>query len=248
MKHLLRIFAVVLISVGTVASAVAQEQSRGRTRFILAASWEPAFCATNQKKAECRNQSSNNHDATNFSLHGLWPMRQEYCDVSDDLKQADRSSDWKDLPAVQLSQDVKAKLDKVMPGTQSGLERHEWIKHGTCTKLSADQFFSIAAGLIAELNASAVRDLFAENIGKELDAETIKAAFDQSFGEGANARIKMGCRRVGNTRMISELTIGLSEDAIDPQQGSDPRLGKLIQGAGSTSFGCDRGVVDAAGF
>lgn len=248
MKHLLRIFAVVLISVGTVASAVAQEQSRGRTRFILAASWEPAFCATNQKKAECRNQSSNNHDATNFSLHGLWPMRQEYCDVSDDLKQADRSSDWKDLPAVQLSQDVKAKLDKVMPGTQSGLERHEWIKHGTCTKLSADQFFSIAAGLIAELNASAVRDLFAENIGKELDAETIKAAFDQSFGEGANARIKMSCRRVGNTRMISELTIGLSEDAIDPQQGSDPRLGKLIQGAGSTSFGCDRGVVDAAGF
>lgn len=248
MKHLLRIFAVVLISVGTVASAVAQEQSRGRTRFILAASWEPAFCATNQKKAECRNQSSNNHDATNFSLHGLWPMRQEYCDVSDDLKQADRSSDWKDLPAVQLSQDVKAKLDKVMPGTQSGLERHEWIKHGTCTKLSADQFFSIAAGLIAELNASAVRDLFAENIGKELDAETIKAAFDQSFGEGANARIKMSCRRVGNTRMISELTIGLSEDAIDPQQGGDPRLGKLIQGAGSTSFGCDRGVVDAAGF
>jgi hypothetical protein len=45
--------------------------------------------------------------------------------------------------------------------------------------------------------------------------------------------------------MISELTIGLSEDAIDPQQGGEPRLGKLIQGAGSTSFGCDRGVVDA---
>ena len=248
MRHLLRIFAVVLLSVGTVASVVAQEHSRGRTRFILAASWEPAFCAMNQKKAECRNQASDNHDATNFSLHGLWPMRQEYCDVSDDLKQADRSSDWKDLPAVELSQDVKAKLDKVMPGTQSGLERHEWIKHGTCTKLSADDYFSTAAGLIAELNASAVRDLFAKNIGKELDAEAIKAAFDQSFGEDANARIKMSCRRVGNVRMISELTIGLSEDALDQQQGNEPRLAKLIQGAGSTSFGCDRGVVDAAGF
>ena len=248
MKQWLRVFAVVLLSVGTAASAMAQEHSRGRTRFILAASWEPAFCQTNQKKAECRNQSSNNHDATNFSLHGLWPMRQEYCDVSEDLKQADRGRDWKDLPAVQLSQDVKAKLDKAMPGTQSGLERHEWIKHGTCTKLSADQYFSIAAGLIAELNTSAVRDLFAQNIGKELDAESIKAAFDQSFGEGANARIKMSCRRVGDVRMISELTIGLSEDAIDPQQGSEPRLAKLIQGAGSTSFGCDRGVVDVAGF
>ncbi len=248
MKQWLRVFTVVLVSVGAAASAMAQEHSRGRTRFILAASWEPAFCQTNQKKAECRNQSSNNHDATNFSLHGLWPMRQEYCDVSEDLKQADRGRDWKDLPAVQLSQDVKVKLDKVMPGTQSGLERHEWIKHGTCTRLSADQYFSIAAGLIAELNTSAVRDLFAQNIGKELDAESIKAAFDQSFGEGANARIKMSCRRVGDVRMISELTIGLSEDAIDPQQGSEPRLAKLIQGAGSTSFGCDRGVVDAAGF
>ncbi|GAC1040603.1 ribonuclease T2 family protein [Rhizobium sp. No.120] len=248
MKQWLRVFAVVFISIGTAAGAVAQEHSRGRTRFILAASWEPAFCQTNQKKAECRNQSSNNHDATNFSLHGLWPMRQEYCDISEDLKQADRGRDWKDLPAVQLSQDVKAKLDKVMPGTQSGLERHEWIKHGTCTKLSADQYFSIAAGLIAELNTSAVRDLFAQNIGKELDAESIKAAFDQSFGEGANARIKMSCRRVGDVRMISELTIGLSEDAIDPPQSNEPRLAKLIQGAGSTAFGCDRGVVDAAGF
>ncbi|SCB08956.1 ribonuclease T2 family protein [Rhizobium hainanense] len=248
MKHWLRVFAVAILLIGTVTGAMAQEHSRGRTRFILAASWEPAFCETNQKKAECRNQSSDNHDATNFSLHGLWPMRQEYCDVSEDLKQADRGRDWKDLPAVQLSQDVKTKLDKVMPGTQSGLERHEWIKHGTCTKLSADQYFAIAAGLIAELNGSAVRDLFAQNIGKELDAESIKAAFDQSFGEGANARIKMSCRRVGNVRMISELTIGLSEDAIDPLQGNEPRLGKLIQGAGSTSFGCDRGVVDAAGF
>ncbi|AYG66706.1 MULTISPECIES: ribonuclease [unclassified Rhizobium] len=248
MRQLLRVFAVVFLSVGTAASAMAQEHSRGRTRFILAASWEPAFCATNQKKAECRSQSSSNHDATNFSLHGLWPMRQEYCDVSEDLKQADRGRDWKDLPAVELSQEVKAKLDKAMPGTQSGLERHEWIKHGTCTKLSADKYFSIAAGLIAELNASSVRQLFAENIGKELDAESIKAAFDQSFGEGANARIKMSCRRVGDVRMISELTIGLSEDAIEPQQGNEPRLAKLIQSAGSTAFGCDRGVVDAAGF
>ncbi len=248
MRQLLRVFAVVFLSIGTAAGAMAQEHSRGRTRFILAASWEPAFCAANQKKAECRNQSPSNYDAKNFSLHGLWPMRQEYCDVSEDLKQADRGRDWKDLPAVQLSQDVKTKLDKVMPGRQSGLDRHEWVKHGTCTKLSADQYFSIAAGLIAELNTSAVRELFAQNIGKELDAESVKAAFDQSFGEGANARIKMSCRQVGDVRVISELTIGLSEDAIDPQQSSEPRLAKLIQGAGSTSFGCDRGVVDAAGF
>jgi ribonuclease T2 len=249
MRHWLQGFAVAVLAAMVMSTSVmAQENSRGRTRFILAASWEPAFCATNQKKAECRNQSPNDFDAKNFSLHGLWPMRQEYCDVSDDLKQSDRSSDWKDLPAVQLSAQTKAALDKVMPGTQSGLERHEWIRHGTCTKLSADDYFGAAIGLINELNASAVRDLFAQNIGKTLDAETIKAAFDKSFGEGASDRVKMSCRRVGKVRVISELTIGLSEDAIRPSQDGGPRLEQLIQNAGSTSFGCDQGVVDAAGF
>lgn len=248
MRHWVCGCVVAVLSVMMAVSAMAQENSRGRTRFILAASWEPAFCQTNQRKAECRNQSSDNHDAKNFSLHGLWPMRQEYCDVSDDLKQADRSSDWKDLPAVELSADTKAALDKAMPGTQSGLERHEWIKHGTCTKLSADDYFGAAAGLIDELNASAVRDLFVQNIGKTLDADTIKAAFDKSFGEGASDRVKMSCRRVGKVRVISELTIGLSEDAIQPAPGNEPRLAELIQSAGRTSFGCDQGVVDAAGF
>ncbi|MDL2408369.1 ribonuclease [Rhizobium calliandrae] len=248
MRHRLHGFAVAVLTAAVMAtSALAQDNSRGRTRFILAASWEPAFCATNQKKAECRSQSANDYDAKNFSLHGLWPLRREYCDVSDDLKQSDRLSDWKDLPAIQLSAETKAALDKVMPGTKSGLERHEWVKHGSCTKLSADDYFAGAVGLINELNASAVRDLFAQNIGKTLDAETIKAAFDKSFGEGASNRVKMSCRQVGKVRVISELTIGLSGDAIQPSQGGEPRLEQLIQGAGSTSFGCDRGLVDAAG-
>jgi ribonuclease T2 len=238
----------VLAMMMTATGASAQESGKGRTRFILAASWEPAFCQTNQKKAECQNQSANEAAARSFSLHGLWPMRQDYCGVTGDLQEADRSSDWKDLPAVQLSAETKAALDKVMPGTQSGLERHEWIKHGSCTKLGADAYFGIAVGLINELNASAVNDLFAQNIGKTLDAEDIKAAFNKSFGAGAADRVKMSCRRVGKQRVISELTIGLSGDALGASSQGKPRLETLIQGAGNTAFGCDKGVVDAAGF
>lgn len=222
------------------------EARDGQTRFILAVSWEPAFCATNRRKTECRGETSNSADAKQLSLHGLWPMRQDYCGVPDDQRQADRSSDWDSLPEVALSAEGRAVLDKVMPGTQSGLERHEWIKHGTCTKLSPDDYFGTAAALIGELNASAVGALFSQNIGKTLDAETIKAAFDSSFGEGAGDRVKMSCRQVGGTRVISELTIGLSQDAIQPRQ-TGPRLGKLIQRAGTTSFGCNAGTVAAVG-
>lgn len=218
----------------------------GQTRFILAVSWEPAFCATNGRKAECRGEAANSGDAKQLSLHGLWPMRQDYCGVSDDQRQADRGSDWNSLPAVDLSAEGRAALDKVMPGTQSGLERHEWIKHGTCTKLSPDEYFGTAAGLLNELNSSAVGALFTQNIGKTLDADAIKAAFDQSFGEGASDRVKMSCRQVGNVRVISELTIGLSQDAIQPGQ-SGPRLARLIQSAGTTQFGCNAGTVAAVG-
>lgn len=223
-----------------------QAQTRGQTRFILAASWEPAFCAGNAKKAECRSETAGSFDATHLSLHGLWPMRLNYCGVSDDLQQADRGKDWNSLPAVVLTAATKAALDKAMPGTQSGLERHEWLKHGTCTKLTSDDYFGTAVSLINELNASAVGALFAENVGKTLDADSIKAAFDRSFGEEASARVKMSCRRVGSARVISELTIGLSQDAVSPGQ-SGPRLKDLIQGAGGTSFGCNAGLVQAVG-
>jgi ribonuclease T2 len=240
------LFATLFLPVLAIGASAADGGKGGRTRFILAASWEPAFCATNQKKAECRGEKPNGFDATNFSLHGLWPMRQQYCDVADDLQQSDRHSDWGSLPEVPLSAKTRSLLSKAMPGTQSGLERHEWIKHGSCTKLSADDYFAGAAGLIEELNASAVRDLFAHSIGKTLDAETIKAAFDKSFGEGAGERVKMSCRRVGEVRVISELTIGLSADAIEPDP-SGPRLETLIQNADTTKFGCDQGVVQAVG-
>lgn len=236
--------AVFLIAIAAAGVAGAQDAA-GRTRFILAASWQPAFCETNQRKPECSSQTKDRFDATNFSLHGLWPMRKDYCDVSGDLRAADKDGDWNKLPAVELSAATKTALAKAMPGTQSGLERHEWIKHGTCTKLSADDYFATSVRLIDELNASAVRDLFATNIGKPLTAQAIKAVFDKSFGAGAGDRVKMSCRRAGGNRVIAELTIGLSEDATSNGETS---LRDLIQGAGRTSFGCNEGVVDAAGF
>ena len=246
MTRFARAFIVAVFGLSAFSGAAFGRDGGGRTQFILAASWEPAFCATNQRKAECRGQKPGDASATSFSLHGLWPMRQEYCGVSDDQRAADKRSDWSALPAVALNAQTRAVLDKVMPGTQSGLERHEWTRHGTCTGLSADAYFTAAAGLIDELNASAVRDLFAANIGKTLTASDIQAAFDKSFGDGASDRVKMSCRRVGNIRMISEITIGLSGDAT--ASGGGARLGRLIQGAGRTSFGCNEGVVDAAGF
>ncbi|TCL74959.1 ribonuclease T2 [Rhizobium sp. BK251] len=156
----------------------------GATRFILAASWQPAFCATNRQKAECRSQTEDRFDARNFSLHGLWPMRKDYCGIDAGIREADKEGQWESLPTVQISEGTRLELEKVMPGTQSSLDRHEWVKHGSCTGLSADDYFRLSVELLDELNGSAVQALFAANIGKPLDEATIKRAFDESFGKG----------------------------------------------------------------
>ena len=62
-----------------------------------------------------------------------------------------------------------------MPGVLSGLERHEWIKHGTCFGGEANAYFNRAAGLAEQVNASPVRALFASRIGQGVTSAEIRA-------------------------------------------------------------------------
>ena len=52
-------------------------------RFVLAISWQAAFCETRPSKLECESQTDDRFDATHFTLHGLWPQprRRAYCGV-----------------------------------------------------------------------------------------------------------------------------------------------------------------------
>ncbi len=209
--------------------------------LILAASWQPAFCEGAASKPECRQQSRTRFDATNFSLHGLWPTG-EYCKVSSKLAELDRDGRWSALPPVDLPIDLQKVLDEVMPGTRSQLERHEWVKHGTCFGTAATRYFTTATQLLAALNASKVRDLFADNIGKTLTRDQIREAFDKSFGRDAGQRVRIACDDDGKRRIISEITIGLWG-----APGTNPDLGKLIRAARPTDGGCIGGIVDAVG-
>lgn len=215
----------------------------GRTTFILAASWQPGFCEGRNKVPECRSQTAERADATRFSLHGLWRMRQSYCGVAEADKARDKPRGWMELPPVALPEALAQKLAELMPGTQSGLERHEWLKHGTCSNLDQARYFGLSISLMEELNASAVSQLFRERIGKPVREAEVKAAFAQAFGADAGERVRMSCREDGGRRLVVELTIGLGGD-LKGQAG----LAERIAAAGTTKFGCPEGEVDAAGF
>jgi len=225
-----------------------KQVASGKPEYVFALSWQPAFCETKSNKPECKAQNPNEFDATNFTLHGLWPQPNGnfYCQASASDKANDNPAHWQDLPPVNLDADTRAELDKVMPGTASKLERHEWIKHGTCYGKSQQEYFSDALHLMREVNASPVRDLFVKNIGGKLTADQIRGAFDQAFGAGAGDRVRVSCviDPSNGRRLIGELTLGLA-GPIGP---SSSLKDLLLASVPTNKAGCPTGTVDPIGF
>ncbi len=219
--------------------------SSRQAEFVLAVSWQPAFCEGKPDKTECTTQSPTRFDATNFTLHGLFPQPRSniFCGVSPRDIQLDKNRDWENLPEPNLDPGTRRELETVMPGTASFLERHEWIKHGTCFQgESADEYFARTLALMKQLNASQVRSLLASKIGSEVTGAAIRDAFDASFGDGAGERVRVACKRDGGRNLIVEITIGLAGQIND-----DPSLEKLIAASQPTDPGCPRGIVDPVG-
>jgi ribonuclease T2 len=223
-------------------SAPSQAASvKNETRNLLVISWQPAFCEAKPDRTECKTQTADRYDAAHFSLHGLWSMRADYCNVPNALEVADNRGEWSALPPVELSPETRTALEKIMPGMMSGLERHEWIKHGTCSGMDKETYFKTAIAMVDMVNSSPIADLFASHIGQTIREDEVREAFIETFGEDADRRVKMQCRRDGKRRLVAEITIGLGE--LKP----GASLKELIKTAGTTSFGCAEAIVDPAG-
>lgn len=214
-----------------------------KTDMIFGISWMPGLCEKMSETPECSRQGPGSLDSRQFSLSGLWRMRQTYCGVDAALKAQDGKRDWLAMPALVLASAVQSQLKEAMPGVVSGYDRHQWVKYGTCSGLAADAYYQRSLRLLQEVNASAVGRLFADNPGRPVREADVKAAFDASFGPGAGNRVKMRCSRDGERRVITGLTIGLGK-----VEGEGADLASLIAAARETKFGCSEGVVDEAGF
>lgn len=187
--------------------------------------------------AECIGQTENSYDANNFTLHGLWPDKLSYCGVAADDIKSDETGNWKALPVVALDAETSSKLAEVMPGVQSNLERHEWTKHGTCDGRDADAYYDIAIDLLKEVNASDVRDLFAQNIGETITLFEVKIAFERSFGQRTSASMNLKCS--GSNNLVSELRIKVKR----PLPGQ--KLADVL--IPSSGLSCAQVVVDGVG-
>jgi ribonuclease T2 len=93
-----------------------------------------------------------------------------------------------------------------------------------------------------ELNGSAVRDVFADNMGRRITSTQIRAAVDSAVGTGAGRKVRVDCEPDGNRELVYELRINLYGDVM-----GDTALADLIHAGRNTSVGCNGGIVDRVG-
>jgi ribonuclease T2 len=187
------------------------------THYVLALSWQPAFCALNAKKAECRALDAGDFAATHLTVHGLWPNDRPnagptYCGIDEDTKALDTPKSWCQLPEPEMSGITRAQLAQTMPGVLSCLDRHEWIKHGTCAGTGAERYFTETLRLAAAVQATAFAQAISANVGREVTPEQLIQAFEASFGAGTGEALTLVCSERGD---LSEIRIALQASALE---------------------------------
>ena len=193
--------------------------------YVLALSWQPGFCAgdAGSTRAECRTP----HDDNRLVLHGLWPNadrngdgrqdeKDDYCLPHDRARMiATDRSDWRKLPPVELDQDLRQRLVHAMPGAQSHLDRHQWLKHGTCSGMSAARYFQAAIDLTEDARETDFAAFIAAGSGRDAARRDLLRAFAGEFGQGSERALQLVCRRDGGKAHLAEIRLRLRAEAVE---------------------------------
>jgi ribonuclease T2 len=165
--------------------------------YVLALSWQPAFCESHRGKPECGIDDRKSYQARNFTLHGLWPNKSScgtnygFCgEINSQL------GDFCEYPMLPLMTAVRSELEQVMPSAAAGscLQRHEWFKHGTCQKdWSLDEYYETAVDLTRQFNESGIAYLIFRNIGDTITEEALIKRVDCAHGAGAHKALELKC-------------------------------------------------------
>ncbi len=100
--------------------------------YLLSLSWSPEFCFSHRDSPECA-------EHLGLIVHGLWPQM--------DSGRGPENCGIQPGPA-----NPNALLD-IMPTTY--LIQHEWTTHGTCSGLTADQYFGLMRTAFTNFHAPA---------------------------------------------------------------------------------------------
>jgi ribonuclease T2 len=155
--------------------------------YLLSLSWAPTYCLTHSDDGdECASKGYR------FVLHGLWPQYEgggypEQCQTDHEL-----------------SDDAAAKGGSIYPSPR--LMSHEWQTHGTCSGLSALEYFRTADRSTASLRIPVEFD--APRADSMLSAPQIVDLFRKSNPSMPDGSMTLACSRAS----MSEIRVCLTRD------------------------------------
>lgn len=181
------------------ASPLAAQEHRAGVfdYYVLSLSWSPTWCAL-EGDARGSEQCEPRHDH-GWILHGLWPQYErgypEYCKTSERA------------PSRRMTREMADVM-----GT-SGLAWHQWKKHGTCSGLSAPDYYAVSREAYAGVTRPEVFRKLEKPV--RLPASVVEEAFLQSNPDLEAKGITITCKaghiqetRICLTRDLSPRTCG----------------------------------------
>lgn len=186
----------VLCAIWLAGMASAQgERSGDFDYYVLALSWTPTWCAIegdDRASPQCAPGQG-----FGFTLHGLWPQYDEgwpsFCPTT----------------ASPPSRAMTAGMADIMGS--SGLAWHQWRKHGSCSGLTAEQYFRLSRLAYERVQQPAVLRQLDRVV--RLPAEVVEEAFLEENPGLSDEMLTVTCRegRVQEVRIC--LTRGLEPRA-----------------------------------
>lgn len=169
--------------------------------YVLSLSWSANWCAIEGDARES-DQCDARHDH-GWILHGLWPQFEigypEYCQTTERP------------PSRQMTRGMSDIMGS------SGLAWHQWKKHGTCSGLSATDYYAHSRRAYKSVSRPAVLRKLTETV--RISPQVIEESFLRVNPQLAEDQITVTCR-VGH---IQEVRICLTKDLTVRACGVDVR-------------------------
>ncbi|HWR52305.1 MAG TPA: ribonuclease T2 [Bryobacteraceae bacterium] len=175
------------------AAGQRRDEPRGKAGefdfYVLALSWSPEFCSD----ARSRNNQEQCGEARRFAfvVHGLWPQYQkgwpQFCPTGAHVQ--------------------AATIDRTLPIMPSkSLIRHAWEKHGSCSGLAPDRYFSAT---LRAFNAVRIPAIFRQPLAQITHRPAgIYEAFAKANPDPGEAAFRLQCRG----RFLTEMWVCMDKD------------------------------------
>jgi ribonuclease T2 len=162
-------FALLLLLAAAALTAQPQSGRPGDFDYYLfTLSWSPEYCHAHPDSQECSGHYG-------FIVHGLWPQF--------------LNGRYPEQCSSEPAPRNPASVAGIMPN--ASLIRHEWTTHGTCSGLSADQYFALIRRTFDSIKIPS--PFVAPNRTFSIRPSEVKQAFEQANRSLSDASIAVNC-------------------------------------------------------